>query len=62
MSTDYRLARMSRRDPLVWVNGRPGWIHRERNHTLRHAILYGLTVALITHAALTVLFSPRRNR
>jgi hypothetical protein len=38
-------------------------MRRERNHIIRHAILYGLTVALITHAALTVLFSPnRRNR
>jgi hypothetical protein len=53
---------MSRRDRLAWVNGRPGWIHRERNHTLRHAILYGLTVALITHAAFTIALSPRRNR
>jgi hypothetical protein len=53
---------MTRRDRLEWVNGRPGWIHRERNHTLRHAILYGLTVALITHAAFTVAFSPRRQK
>jgi hypothetical protein len=50
------------RDRLAWVNGRPGWIRRERNHTARKAILYGLTVALITHAALTVLFSPRRQK
>jgi hypothetical protein len=53
---------MSRRDPLVWVNNRPGWIHRERNHTARKAILYGLTVALITHAAFTIAFSPRRQK
>jgi hypothetical protein len=37
-------------------------MRRERNHTLRHAILYGLTVALITHAIFTVAFSPRRHR
>jgi hypothetical protein len=51
-----------RRDPLAWVNGRPGWIRHERNHTTRKAILYGLTVALITHAAITVAFSPRRPK
>jgi hypothetical protein len=51
-----------RRDPLAWVNGRPGWTRRERNHTLHDAILYGLITALITHAALSVIFSPRRKQ
>jgi hypothetical protein len=37
-------------------------MRRERDHLTRVAILYGLTVALITHAALTVLFSPRRPK
>jgi hypothetical protein len=49
------------RDRWAYVDGRPPWMRRERNHIARVAILYGLTVALITHAALTVLFSPRRN-
>jgi hypothetical protein len=44
------------------VNGRPGWIHRERNHTLRHAILYGLITALTLHAIFLVAFSPRRQK
>jgi hypothetical protein len=51
-----------RRDRLAWVNGRPGWIHRERNHTIHLMVLYGLTVALITHAAFTIAFSPRRPK
>jgi hypothetical protein len=52
---------MSRRDRWAYVNGRPPWMRRERNHITRVAVLYGLTVALITHAAITVAFSPRRN-
>jgi hypothetical protein len=50
------------RDDLAWVNNRPPAFRRDRNHVTRVAILYGLTVALITHAALTVLFSPRRPK
>jgi hypothetical protein len=53
---------MSRRHYLEWVDGKPSWIRRERNHTIHLMVLYGLTVALITHAALTVLFSPRRKK
>jgi hypothetical protein len=37
-------------------------MRRERNHLTRVAILYGLTVALITHAAFTIAFSPRRQK
>jgi hypothetical protein len=50
-----------RRDPTAWVNGRPGWIRRERNHIIRHAILYGLVFATLTHAAFLVRFSPNRR-
>jgi hypothetical protein len=50
------------RDDLAWVNDRPPAFRRDRNHLARLAILYGLTVALITHAALTIAFSPRRQR
>jgi hypothetical protein len=50
------------RDRLAWVNGRPGWTRRERNHTLHDAILYGLITALTLHAILTVAFSPRRHK
>jgi hypothetical protein len=53
---------MSRRDPLAWVNDRPPAFRRDRNHITRQAICYGLTLALITHATITVLLSPRRNR
>jgi hypothetical protein len=53
---------MSPRDRWAYVNGRPAHYRRERNHIARKAILYGLTVALITHAALTIAFSPRRPK
>jgi hypothetical protein len=50
-----------RRDRWAYVNGRPAHYRRERNHIARKAILYGLTVALITHATITIIFSPRRK-
>jgi tetrahydromethanopterin S-methyltransferase subunit G len=50
------------RNRWAYVNGRPAHYRRERNHIARLAILYGLTVALITHAIFTVLFSPRRHQ
>jgi hypothetical protein len=51
-----------KRDDLAWVDDKPGWIRRERNHTLHDAILYGLITALTLHAIFTVAFSPRRQK
>jgi hypothetical protein len=53
---------MSRRHYLEWVDDKPGWIRRERNHTLHDAILYGLITALTLHAIFLVAFSPNRRK